>query len=509
MSPFRRYRMSGYLVALLGTAVVVLLRLLLADLVHDPIPVLLPLVVVVFLAAWRGGLKSGLLATVLGLVVGSALYHSDPANHGSIPVIERVRLVMFFFEGLAISGSFEAMLKARRRLERKKQQLEAEIRQRQRIEQQLVDADRRKNQFLATLAHELRNPLAPIRNCLEIMRRGQDDPALRKHIHSMMDRQVHHMVHLVDDLLDVSRISRNKLDLRKEPVSLGTVIVHAVEASQPLIQAAGHSLTVSLPSERIRLDADPIRLAQVFSNLLNNAAKYMDRGGKIQLTAEKVGTEVVVKVSDSGIGIPAQMLGRIFEMFTQVEGTQQRSHEGLGLGLYLVQWLTELHGGRVEAHSDGPGKGSAFVVRLPIGVDVYHRPSDQLMEPAGRHPTAAGRRVLVVDDNQDALSSMQTLLTAMGSEVQTACDGVEAVAAAAEFRPDVVMLDLRMPRMDGYDAARQIRSNAWGKEMVLIAHTGWGQDEDRRRSREAGFDYHLVKPVAAHALEELLASLPR
>jgi signal transduction histidine kinase len=502
-----RSPMSGYLVALGSTAIVVLLRFALADWLHDRVPLLLPLIVAVFLASWCGGLKPGLLATVLGLLVGMTVLSSQ-ATGPSYPMTDRVRLVMFLMEGLAISGSFEAMHKIRRRLERKRHQLEEEVRERKRVEQELVEADRLKNEFLATLAHELRNPLAPIRNCLEIMHRSQDEPALREQTHRMMERQVQQMVRLVDDLLDVSRISRNKVELRKEPISLGKVVQGAVETSQPLIQASGHELTISLPAEPILLDADPIRLAQMFSNLLNNAAKYMEPGGNIMLTAEKRETEVVVTVRDSGIGIPTHMLSRIFEMFMQVGAAQERSHGGLGIGLSLVKWLAEMHGGRVEARSDGPGKGSEFVVYLPIFVGADAQQTDQPTDHTQRPVASASHRVLVVDDNEDAVSSMQTLLTALGNEVLTAYDGVEAVEAAAAFHPDVVMLDLGMPRMNGYDAARQIRAQAWGKGMVLIAHTGWGQEEDRCRTKEAGFDYHLVKPVAPDTLEELLAGLP-
>lgn len=487
---------SGYLVALVSTAVVVLLRLALADWLHDRIPLLLPLVVVVFLAAWCGGLKPGLLATALGMLVASMVLSSNQTN--------QVGFVMFLTEGLAISASFEAMHKARRRLERKQQQLEAEIRERQRVEQELVEADRRKDEFLATLAHELRNPLAPIRNCLEITR-SNDNPSLREQTHHMMERQVQQMVRLVDDLLDVSRISRNKIVLRKERVPLARVIESAVETVQPLLQASGHQLAISSLPEPILVHADPIRLAQVLSNLLNNAAKYTKRGGQIWLTVERTETAVSVRVQDNGVGIPADMLSSIFEMFTQVEGTLELSHGGLGIGLSLVKWLTEMHDGRVEARSDGPGKGSEFIVHLPT-LTVAEPPA-VLAGSTQRPQSSAGRRVLVVDDNEDVVSSMRILLTSLGNEVQTAGDGLTAVEAAATFRPDMVMLDLRMPGMNGFEAARQIREQPWGKKMVLVAHTGWGQAEVRRRTREAGFDHHLVKPVARDALEEILVGL--
>ncbi|OAI46057.1 hypothetical protein AYO44_12045 [Planctomycetaceae bacterium SCGC AG-212-F19] len=492
-----------FVVAVLCTVAVLFLRLVLADWLHDRVPLLLPLLVAVFLASWYGGFPAGLLATALGVLLGLA-FAPTPETRTQTPSSYRVPLLVFILEGLAISFSFGAMHKARRRLVRKQLQLEEENKQRRRVEQELVDADRRKNDFLATLAHELRNPLAPIAYSLEIMQHAKDDPVAVATAQETVKRQVRQMVRLVDDLLDVSRITRNKVELRKETVELAKVLQSAVETSHPLLAAAGHVLTVTQPAEPIVLDADPIRLAQVFANLLNNAAKYMDRGGKIWLTVERGGREAIVTVRDTGIGIPADMLPRIFEMFAQVDGALERSQGGLGIGLCLVKWLTEMHGGRVEAQSDGPGQGSAFIVRLPLCADA------KVLAPAppSDRPAASGHRVLVVDDNADAVSSMQAMLASLGNEVRTASDGVGAVAAAATFLPDVVLLDLRMPQMNGYDAAREIRAQPWGKEMVLIAHTGWGQEEDRRRSQAAGFDYHLVKPVASDALEKLLSGLP-
>jgi len=381
----------------------------------------------------------------------------------------------------------------------------------------LREADLRKDEFLAMLAHELRNPLAPIRNAVQIFRGvGPPVPELQWAT-EVIDRQVHQMTRLVDDLLDVSRITRGKIELRRERVELAAVVSSAVEASRPLIEKLGHELIVSLPPQPVQLDADPTRLAQVLSNLLNNAAKYTDNAGRIRLTAEVQNHHLLIRVKDSGIGIPAEMLPRVFEMFTQVDRSLERAEGGLGIGLTLVHRLVEMHGGTVEARSDGPGKGSEFIVCLPLGVDV----NDQ--EPEGRTDgrtegrtegrmdderavAAVTRRILVVDDNWDSAESLVMFLRMLGNDVHTAHDGLEAVEVAATFRPDVVLLDIGLPRLNGYEAARQIREKSGTGEIVLVAVTGWGQDEDRRRSREAGFDYHLTKPVDFDALQRLLAA---
>jgi CheY-like chemotaxis protein len=372
----------------------------------------------------------------------------------------------------------------------------------------LKDADRRKNEFLATLAHELRNPLAPLTSCLELLRRAGKDPAAMAQVSAVMERQVHQMVRLVDDLLDVARLDRNKLDLRKERVDLAEIVQKAVETSRPLIEAKAHHLSISLPPEPILLSADAVRMTQVLSNLLNNAAKYTDPGGQIELIAlpERDASEVVVTVRDTGIGIPADMLPKVFDMFTQLDAGLQHSQGGLGIGLTLVKWLTEMHGGTVEARSGGPGLGSELLVRLPT-LPSTDAQAQRSISAAHGFVAGARRRILVVDDNEDVLTTLGPMLTVMGNEVRTARNGEEAVMEAASFQPDVVFCDIRMPRLSGYDAARRIRQQPWGKEMVLIAHTGWGQEEDRRRSAEAGFDSHLVKPVAATALHELLAGL--
>jgi PAS domain S-box-containing protein len=376
-----------------------------------------------------------------------------------------------------------------------------------RLYEGLREADRRKDEFLATLAHELRNPLAPIRNSIELLRRAGGNADLIGQCSRMMERQVVQMVRLVDDLLDISRITQGRIQLRKERVELSAVVQSAVEECRPLIEAQSHKLSVTLPPDPIYLDADPTRLGQVFANLLNNAAKYTEKGGHIWLTAEQQGGEAVVSVRDTGIGIAAEHLPRLFEKFSQVEPALQRSQGGLGIGLSLVRGLVELHGGTVEARSGGTGLGSEFTVRLPVGkvpVEAAQKPSDgeRVMPRSARQ-----RRILVVDDNRDAADSLVLMLRIAGHETATAYDGLEAVQAAATFRPDVVLLDIGLPKMNGFEAARHIRQQPWGKGMALLALTGWGQEEDKRRALEAGFDYHLTKPVDPIALEKLLAVL--
>lgn len=376
------------------------------------------------------------------------------------------------------------------------------------IEKSLKDADRRKDEFLAILAHELRNPLAPMRNALELMQPGTSDAATMEEARTLMERQLEHMVRLVDDLMDVSRITRNKLALRKAPVELAAVVQSAVESVRPLIEASRHTLEVKLPEEPVYLDADQTRLSQALQNLLNNAAKYTEPNGQISLKATVEGAEAVIRVSDTGIGIPAEMLPRIFEMFTQDDRTLERSQGGLGIGLNLVRGLVEMHGGTVEAHSGGRGMGSEFVVRLPVLEDYVPAAlrSSVDSEPAAKE---ASWRILVVDDNRDAANSLGILLRLAGNEIKVAYDGLQALDAAMEFRPDIIFLDIGLPGMSGHDVARSIREQPWGEAMFLIALTGWGQDEDRKRSTDAGFNLHMVKPVDPASLRSLLAGLQR
>jgi signal transduction histidine kinase len=368
----------------------------------------------------------------------------------------------------------------------------------------LRDADRRKNKFLATLAHELRNPLAPVRNAVALLKsRGQKDPIVDR-VSEVIERQVALMARLMDDLLDIGRITNDRMELRREPLDLGTIVGDAIEMCQPLIQRGGHEVSVMAPQPSIIVQADPARLGQVFGNLVNNACRYMAHKGHIWVTIERAGSDAVVTITDTGIGIPPEQLSSIFEMFSQVDRTN-RPHGGLGIGLHLVKRLVDMHGGQVSAHSDGPGMGSRFTVRLaalPASVTL----EQVAPKPAPAAPPAPriARRVLVVDDNTDNAELLRILLEDQGHETFMAHDGVEGLAAAERLRPDVVLMDLGLPRIDGFDACRRIREQPWGKRMLVIAITGWGQDGDRRRSQEAGFDHHLVKPVDARAISALM-----
>jgi signal transduction histidine kinase len=366
---------------------------------------------------------------------------------------------------------------------------------------ELRAADRRKDEFLATLAHELRNPLAPIRNAVSLLKLSATPDANAAWARDIIDRQAGHMARLLDDLLDVGRISRGKLELRKERVTLAAVIDAAVETSRPFIEAGKHALAVALPPGQAVIEGDAVRLSQIFANLLNNAAKYTDPGGRIELRAVLEGAAVVVTVSDTGIGMAPGTVREVFGIFSQATPALQRSQGGLGIGLYLVKALTEMHGGSVAAESAGVGRGSRFVVTLPLAAGA-----DDAMPPPRQAAGAAGGalRVLVADDNRDATDSLAALFRLLGNEVRTAYDGLEAVQVAATYRPQLAVLDIGMPRLNGYDAARRIREQAGENRITLVALTGWGQQGDRERAAEAGFDRHLTKPVSPEALVEVL-----
>ena len=374
----------------------------------------------------------------------------------------------------------------------------------------LKEADRHKDEFLAVLAHELRNPLAPIRNAVEIMRRSpMTDPQLTWS-RDVIERQVKHLSRLVDDLLDVSRITRGNINLNRERLNVGAIVSRAIETVQPLIAEQRHELTVEMADDALEVEGDLTRLTQVLGNLLNNAAKYTDPGGRIVLNVQRQGGELILRVRDSGIGIPPELLPRLFNLFTQVDGTTHRSQGGLGIGLALVRQLVHMHGGTVTAHSAGVASGSEFVVRLPLSLRT-DEPAYEDRVPQGANGNGhsrRGRRILLADDNRDALDSLATLLECDGHEVFTATDGAEALERACECRPEIMLLDIGMPKLDGYEVARRVRAQPWGNATVLIALTGWGQDEDRRRSREVGFNSHLVKPLDPAMLSSLLAHLP-
>jgi PAS domain S-box-containing protein len=372
-----------------------------------------------------------------------------------------------------------------------------------RMEAALREADRRKNEFLATLAHELRNPLAPLRTGLQVLRMSEDR-AEQVQARAMMERQLAQMIRLIDDLLDISRITSNKLELRKARIALTSVIENAVETARPLIDSKGQTLSIQLPREPVYLNADLTRLAQVFWNLLNNSAKYTDPRGRIELIARTEGDELVVGVRDNGIGIPPESLSGLFTMFSQVDHSLVRAQGGLGIGLALVKGLVEMHGGRVEARSGGIGRGSEFIVRLPVAREDSVDGAPRIERDA---PSSSRLRILIVDDNRDGAASLGMMLSLQGHDSRTAHDGLEALRLAAAFRPELILLDIGLPNLNGYDVCRRIRQEPWGREIYIVAVTGWGQEDDRRRSEEAGFDQHIVKPVDSTGLERLLARL--
>lgn len=374
-------------------------------------------------------------------------------------------------------------------------------------QESLREADRRKDEFLATLAHELRNPLAPMRNAAAILRLKEPGDPETRWARDVIDRQVTHMVRLVDDLLDLSRINVGKFALTRAPVEIEEIVRAAVEASQPVISEHKHELVVEMPPYSARVNGDSTRLAQAICNLLNNGAKYTEPGGRIVCRVESQNGMAIITVRDNGIGIPPEMLSQIFAMFVQVDRSRVNARGGLGIGLTLVKLVVEMHGGDVVARSEGFGTGSTFVVRLPL-IDETSATESLGSTPADAREAAPARRVLVVDDNRDAADSLEVMLRIAGNEVRTAYDGAEAVRVAREFQPSVVLMDLGMPRMNGYDAARAIRRACPKTPPALIAVTGWGHQEDRERSKDAGFDHHLVKPISADHLNGLLASLP-
>jgi PAS domain S-box-containing protein len=378
---------------------------------------------------------------------------------------------------------------------------------RKRAEAALKEADRRKDEFLATLAHELRNPLAPIRNSLETMALAKPQDPVIDQARGIIDRQVEHMVRLVDDLLEVSRITRGKIDLRWETVELASVLASAIETSQPLIDAAHHELFIEGSREGLVVEADPVRLSQVFANLLNNAAKYTDPGGKIWLAVREQGDRVEISVRDTGVGISEEMLPHVFEMFSQASRSQRRTQGGLGIGLSLVQSLVQMHAGSVTAHSEGIGRGSEFVVRLPLADGATA--SADAPSPAPPIESLAPLSILIADDNRDSGDSLATLLRSMGAEVRVAYDGRSALELLDARRPDVALLDIGMPLMDGYELARRIRERPDHDDIVLIALTGWGRVDDRQRAHEAGFDHHVGKPADVGELRTLMLSLKK
>jgi PAS domain S-box-containing protein len=377
-----------------------------------------------------------------------------------------------------------------------------DVSQRRQTERALREADRRKDEFLALLAHELRNPLAPIGNALQILEMAEDDPQTVTETRQTMQRQFEHLVRLVDDLLDVSRIAQGKIELRPERVTVGAVLERAIEAARPLIEQRRHELRLEIENHALELYVDPVRLAQVVTNLLTNAAKYMEEGGSILVTGRSEEDNLVLKVRDTGIGIPAKLLPKVFDMFMQVEQGRTRAHGGLGLGLTLVKCMVQMHGGHVEVHSDGPGQGSEFTIRMPRGKPEAEISQSRILQISdARRP----RSVLLVDDNVEAASTLASLLRAKKYEVATEFSGPAALDRAAKTRPEAVILDLGMPGMDGCEVAEKLRAQEGGDSIVLLALTGWGGPEDRQRTADAGFDYHFVKPAKLDEIEFAMA----
>jgi signal transduction histidine kinase/ActR/RegA family two-component response regulator len=404
----------------------------------------------------------------------------------------------------AFNGMLNEVDRRAKALEQSNRTLAHEMNVRRGAEEALRLADRRKDEFLATLAHELRNPLAPLGTGLAILAREGGDSAASQKAREIMERQLKQMVRLVDDLLDVSRITTGKLAIRKDSVELQAVVHDAVETVRPFINQCGHTLTIDLPAASVYLDADATRLAQVFFNLLNNAAKYTNRGGRISFSAREEDGLIVIRVVDSGIGIAAEMQPKIFEMFTQADYSLERSHAGLGVGLTLAKRLVELHGGTIEVRSEGLNRGSEFIVKLPIA-STGAKAQDEHTDSGADRP-AALHRILLADDNVDFATSMATLMRALGHEVCVTHDGAQALAAAERFRPDFAFLDIGLPKLNGYDLARSLRALPATRHSTLVAVTGWGQEKDRQQAREAGFDHHMVKPVD---LENILTILRR
>ena len=425
-------------------------------------------------------------------------YEAGAVDYVPVPVIPEILR--------AKVGVFVDLYRKTRELEKLNLELENRVAERtadlEAYAVRLQEADRRKDQFLATLAHELRNPLAPIATAVKILQgKAIDDGDVRK-AQKIIDRQAVHLTRLVDDLLDVSRISRNKMELRKEHTDLASIINAAVETSRPQIEQSGQELSVVLPDEPVYLDADVVRLSQVFTNLLNNSAKFTKPGGRIQLSAEVEGDEVVLRFVDNGIGIRPEHLPHLQEPFFQLDSSLEKARGGLGIGLTLVWQLVEMHGGSVTAHSGGVDCGSEFVVRLPRLRTASVQSEEESARQEAVHDGDAAIRILVVDDNRDSADALCLILQVEGHEVRAVYSGAEALEVAEEFRPDAILLDIGMPKLNGYEVAKRLRTQPWGKDTLLIAQTGWGQEEDIRQCKEAGFDHHFTKPIDFQKLRQ-------
>jgi signal transduction histidine kinase/CheY-like chemotaxis protein len=448
--------------------------------------IVFPFVIWAALRFGQVGATSVTLVTSV-LTIWATLNGAGPFGAG--PVHDRLFLLQLFIGVVAVT----ALL------------LGAAMCERRQAEDVLKETDRRKDEFLATLAHELRNPLAPIRAGVDLMRLGAPHGFQSDEVLNMLDRQVEQITRLVDDLLDVSRVTRGKVELQLQLADVKTVVEQAIETCRPLVHSKRHELVVQFPNEPLLVQADPVRLGQVFANLLNNAAKYSDSGGRITIAASRDGGDAVVRVRDTGHGIEPHILPRIFDLFVQGDRSLARSSGGLGIGLTLAQSLVKMHGGSIRAFSEGIGKGSEFVVRLPLAPVGDGSPLAEPPTSAASDPSTGHRRILIVDDNRDAARSLEMLLNASGHDVCTAVTGAAGIELVNQFQPDVVLLDIGLPELDGYEVARRIRRLPGGQNILLVALTGWGQMDDRRRANEAGFDYHLTKPVEVAILNDLLS----
>ncbi|GAA4858571.1 ATP-binding response regulator [Luteimonas vadosa] len=497
-------RPMAYFLALAAAIIAIVVRVAIAPALFTN-ATFIPFFLAVLLAAWYGGFGPGLLATVIGATATNWLLLEPTGSFAVADQDGMIRLSLYVTVAVLISLACESLHRARRRTASMRsditelRRMEEELRE---LAAELSEADHRKDRFLATLSHELRNPLAPISNALELIRRADGDQGTIEAARATLERQVAHLVRLVDDLLDVSRITRDKLQLKRQVVPLAAVINAAVEAAEPLVVERKHTLEVEPVPPDIHLDVDPTRAAQVLANLLNNAAKYTDPGGRVRIRTGIEGDKARIAVQDNGIGMQADDVPRALEMFGQVDASLERSDGGLGIGLSLSKRLVEMHGGSISVQAVRDGPGTEVTVLLPIALETATREPDPPLAFAHR------LRVLVADDNADSADTMAIMLELMGHETRVASDGEDALEMAAAYQPDLVLLDIGMPRLNGYEACRRIRALPWAGERVrIVAVTGWGQEDDLRRSREAGFDRHMVKPLDAEELQAMLGEL--
>jgi signal transduction histidine kinase/CheY-like chemotaxis protein len=505
----RRSPTWAYVIAIFGTALVFAMRYN-ADNPTRGFFTSLAFLLTVLAAGLLGGWKPAVLATLVCLI-NERVFFTHPRFSFALPSgYETMRILLFGASGVAIAILCEGLQRAWIRVADRQRQLEREMTERLAVAQerlhlveQLRQADRRKDEFLATLAHELRNPIAPLSNALELWSFAKESPGQLEELRGMMQRQVRQMTRLIDDLLDVSRISRGKISLRSERVDLRAVVEAASESIKPIVAANNQRLESSLPDGPLVIRGDVTRIAQVVGNVLNNAAKYTPEGGQIAVVVSRQPGNARISIRDTGCGIPHDQLSSIFEMFQQVDQTLDRAQGGLGIGLTLAKRLVELHGGTIDAKSEGPGEGSEFIITLPA--QTVEAASEPERRPSKLRRDLPRRKILVVDDLAESALTLARMLRAMGQEVATAHDGYGALALIREYKPEVVFLDIAMPGMNGYEVARRIRASNDIESPLLIALTGYGQDEDRRRAYEAGFDFHLTKPTSLEQLTSVLS----